>query len=242
MKQLSRTVLVFLLIASGPAALVAGPFAEQRTPEEAARVAAVTAPASDFTRPEPFEPLPGGAATSRKPANGDAFSHASANMSFERELDFKIGNGLFKRLWVSAPSSTTSADGLGPLFNARSCQRCHLKDGRGHPPASAEDSAVSMFLRLSVPAQSEAERALLASGRAAVIPEPTYGEQLQDLAIKGHKAEGRMRVRYTEEAVTLADVKADGKLDDMALVKLSRLSVQPVTEAEWKRVCKMAGL
>jgi predicted RNA-binding protein with PUA-like domain len=41
--------------------------------------------------------------------------------------------------------------------------------------------------------------------------------------------------------VTLAEVKADKALADMALVKLSRLSVQPVSEAEWKRVCKLGG-
>ncbi len=196
----STALLALLLIAGGPAAMAAGP-----TPAEKARIAAVIAPTKDFTGAEAFEPLPGGAATSKKPVNGDAFSHSSANMSFERELDFKIGNGLFRRLWVSAPSSTTSADGLGPLFNARSCQRCHLKDGRGHPPASAEDTAVSMFLRLSIAPQDEKQRALLASGRAGVIPEPTYGGQLQDLAIKGHKAEGKMRIAYEEVAVTLAD-------------------------------------
>src|SRR5262249_24461268 len=42
--------------------------------------------------------------------------------------------------------------------------------------------------------------------------------------------------------VTLAAVKAEPKLKDMALVKYSRLSVQPVTGPEWKLVCKMAGL
>jgi predicted RNA-binding protein with PUA-like domain len=42
--------------------------------------------------------------------------------------------------------------------------------------------------------------------------------------------------------VTLAAVKADKKLADMALVKYGRLSVQPVTDAEWKIVCKMGGL
>jgi predicted RNA-binding protein with PUA-like domain len=42
--------------------------------------------------------------------------------------------------------------------------------------------------------------------------------------------------------VTLATVKADKKLADMALVKYGRLSVQPVTDAEWKTVCKMGGL
>ena len=42
--------------------------------------------------------------------------------------------------------------------------------------------------------------------------------------------------------VTIAAVKADKRLADMALVKYSRLSVQPVTPAEWKLVCKMGGL
>ena len=42
--------------------------------------------------------------------------------------------------------------------------------------------------------------------------------------------------------VTLAAVKADKKLAGMALVKYGRLSVQPVTEAEWKTVCRMGGL
>ncbi|WP_395666338.1 EVE domain-containing protein [Methylocella sp.] len=42
--------------------------------------------------------------------------------------------------------------------------------------------------------------------------------------------------------VTLAAVKADPRLKDMALVKLSRLSVQPVTEEEWAIVCALGGL
>ncbi|NNE87551.1 MAG: EVE domain-containing protein [Silicimonas sp.] len=42
--------------------------------------------------------------------------------------------------------------------------------------------------------------------------------------------------------VTLEQVKANAKLAEMALVKNTRLSVQPVTEAEWDIVCSMAGL
>jgi predicted RNA-binding protein with PUA-like domain len=42
--------------------------------------------------------------------------------------------------------------------------------------------------------------------------------------------------------VTLAAVKAEGKLKDMALVKYARLSVQPVTAEQWKLVCKMGGV
>ena len=42
--------------------------------------------------------------------------------------------------------------------------------------------------------------------------------------------------------VTMAAIKADKKFADMALVKYSRLSVQPVTPEEWKMVCKMGGM
>ena len=43
-----------------------------------------------------------------------------------------------------------------------------------------------------------------------------------------------------KRAVTLAECKADPALAEMALVRLSRLSVAPVTEAEWKHVNQMA--
>jgi predicted RNA-binding protein with PUA-like domain len=42
--------------------------------------------------------------------------------------------------------------------------------------------------------------------------------------------------------VSLVEVKATPQLKDMVLVKNSRLSVQPVTEAEWEIVCRMGGL
>ena len=49
-------------------------------------------------------------------------------------------------------------------------------------------------------------------------------------------------VKPVPKPVTLAAVKAEPRLKDMALVKYSRLSVQPVTAAEWKIVCHMGGL
>ena len=42
--------------------------------------------------------------------------------------------------------------------------------------------------------------------------------------------------------VTLAEIKAEPRLKDMALVKFSRLSVQPVEASEWKLICRMGGL
>ena len=49
-------------------------------------------------------------------------------------------------------------------------------------------------------------------------------------------------VQPLKKPVTLAEVKADAKLKGMALVKYSRLSVQPVTPEEWKMICKMGGV
>ncbi len=183
-----------------------------RTPTEAVRVATVTKPTTDFSAPEPFETNGGGAATVRARGNADAFSLSSANMPFDRELDFKVGNGLFRKLWVSAPSSTLVSDGLGPLYNARSCQTCHLKDGRGHPPEGPEDDAVSMFLRVSVPWDGEPDIAeleafLLSLGDEVVrtAPDPVYGGQLQDFAVQGHKAEYRLDIAYEEVEVPLSE-------------------------------------
>jgi predicted RNA-binding protein with PUA-like domain len=41
---------------------------------------------------------------------------------------------------------------------------------------------------------------------------------------------------------TLDEIKANPKLEDMVLVNNSRLSVQPVSDAEWKEVCRMGGV
>ena len=49
-------------------------------------------------------------------------------------------------------------------------------------------------------------------------------------------------VEPVKQPVTLAAIKAEPKLKDMALVKYARLSVQPVSAEEWKLVCKMGGM
>jgi predicted RNA-binding protein with PUA-like domain len=67
-------------------------------------------------------------------------------------------------------------------------------------------------------------------------PDPTAGEGEPWVVVD---------VRAVEplpKPVTLAAVKAEPRLKDMALAKYARLSVQPVTDAEWKLVCKMGGV
>ncbi len=135
------------------------------------------------------EARPGGTATSKGPRNRSAFSNPSGNMSFERQLDFKVGDGVFRKLWVAAPASTRSSDGLGPLFNARACQACHLKDGRGQPPGPGEAPS-SLLFALSRPDGS---------------PDPVYGKQLQTFGIQGHAAEANMTIAHQPLPVKLAD-------------------------------------
>jgi predicted RNA-binding protein with PUA-like domain len=48
-------------------------------------------------------------------------------------------------------------------------------------------------------------------------------------------------VKKLKKPVTLSEIKKDKRLTDMALVRLGRLSVQPVTEKEWKIVMGLGG-
>lgn len=136
---------------------------------------------------EAQEALSGGAATvfaTTRQAFGQPLPHLTA----DQETRFFVGNSFFNRNWVSAPSSTTARDGLGPLFNARSCSACHLHDGRGRPPEPGEEM-LSMLVRLSIPGQDV---------KQGVVPEPTYGDQLNGLAVHDVPPEGRVLVTYEE--------------------------------------------
>lgn len=175
-----------------------------RTEQEETRIADVTAHARQFDAPEKFEALPAGKATVRYQKNANAFSSPSGNMDFDGELDFKLGNALFRKLWVSSPSSTLASDGLGPIYNARSCQRCHLKDGRGHPPNGPDDSRVSLLMALGMPVGENPWKEEV-SDYLATEPDPVYGRQFQDHSTTTVKAEGRFDVSYSEQQITLAD-------------------------------------
>jgi len=68
------------------------------------------------------------------------------------------------------------------------------------------------------------------------FPDPTAGKSEPWVAVTTRAVEP------LPKPVTLAAIKAEPRLKDMALVKYARLSVQPVTAEEWKLVCKMGGL
>ncbi|EAR09031.1 di-heme oxidoredictase family protein [Reinekea blandensis] len=138
-------------------------------------------------------PLTGGHTTTKQTGTA-AFSQPAANLPLMKRVDFSVGNSFFRNPWVIAPSSTTARDGLGPLFNTNGCQNCHIRDGRGHAPLDAEDDAMSMLIRLSVTPKTDAERTQ--QQLYGPLPEPNYGGQLQDRAIPGVDAEGRIEVEW----------------------------------------------
>lgn len=96
-------------------------------------------------------------------------------------LDRAVGKALFDRNWVPAPASTDAADGLGPLYNARSCVACHQGGGgmRIAPGAGARDDILGLVVRL---------------GAADGTPDPYYGHQLQTSAVQGLDPEARVTV------------------------------------------------
>lgn len=174
-----------------------------RTSEEQTRIARVTAPTTDFTKPEDFETHPAGAATVRARTDRLALDQPPANMSLSRKVDFTAGKSMFDKLWVQAPTVTRASDGLGPLYNARGCQNCHLNAGRGHLPDGPDDNAISFVLALAVPGETDPDLADIAD-YIATAPEPTYGRQVQEFATSGLPAEAALDFAWETRDVTLA--------------------------------------
>lgn len=145
--------------------------------------------------PTPDDSRSAGAATIFD-ATHDAFGKPLANLHGDRRDDFFLGNAIFNRGWVSAPASVADFDGLGPLFNATNCSGCHFKDGRGRPPEEPGEALLSMLVRLGIPGRAP---------NGGPMPDPVYGDQLQERAILGVAPEGVTRVTYTEVPGMFAD-------------------------------------
>jgi CxxC motif-containing protein (DUF1111 family) len=136
-----------------------------------------------------------GGATTVYATGKNSFSFPAANLTDAERTRFVIGNSFFKRNWVEAPSSTKKRDGLGPHFIARSCGGCHTEDGRGAPPEAGEQP-VGVLLRLSVPG---------VGAHGGVVPEPNYGDQLDNAAIQRVKPEGMIDITYDAVPGRFAD-------------------------------------
>ncbi|MDP7592224.1 MAG: di-heme oxidoredictase family protein [Litorilituus sp.] len=77
-----------------------------------------------------------------------SFIYAGKGATRKQQLDFWTGFSLFRDPWVTAPSATKDRDGLGPLFNARSCIACHQAGGRAAMSKTGESIPTALIMRL----------------------------------------------------------------------------------------------
>ncbi len=182
-----------------------------------------------------------GGNTSVKKNGPNAFSLPANNLPMTSRLDFSVGNSFFRNPWVQAPASTDARDGLGPLFNTNGCQNCHIKDGRGHPPEEGDEHAVSMLVRLSIPAMTpDQKQAFIRNG---IVPEPTYGGQLQDFGLPDVKPEGKINLTYSKVEVTFADgEKVLLRKPNLSLTNLNYGPLHPDTQLSARIAPPMTGL
>ncbi|BFM48567.1 di-heme oxidoredictase family protein [Marinomonas sp. THO17] len=132
------------------------------------------------------------------------YNQPLANLSVEEKFDFHIGEGVFQKFWVPSPSSTTASDGLGPLFNTRSCNNCHRNNGRGHAPEEGISGASIPSFMVRFGRRYE-ETSMLEQTIFPNIGDPHYGGQLQGQSSPGVLPEGDFYLSYETKIVTLDD-------------------------------------
>lgn len=100
-------------------------------------------------------------------------------------LERAIGKALFDRMWVQAPSSTLANDGLGPLFNEKSCASCH------------SGKALSAWIVAAPDGTLQSRGVTTRLGDAAGNSDPLYGRQIQPRAVAGLEGEGSVAYRLS---------------------------------------------
>ncbi len=104
----------------------------------------------------------------------DEFSRPLPGLAQDEMDRFARGRAAFRTIRLSGDRAD-GRGGLGPVFNRTSCSGCHVRNGRGHPPADPAGPLTGMVLRLG--------------------PGSQYGQQLNDKALPGVEPEGRVAFR-----------------------------------------------
>jgi CxxC motif-containing protein (DUF1111 family) len=159
----------------------------------AAALVAACGPAPEVA--ELLEPNSGGATTVHE-STRNAYSQPAANLDVQRRGEFFIGNAFFNSAWIVAPATAGARDGLGPLFNARSCDACHANDGRGQPPVKEGERPVSLVMQFATPTPG-------ANNEPGA--DPRYGANLNPFAIGSVPPEGTVRIRQRDIHGKFAD-------------------------------------
>lgn len=132
-------------------------------------------------------------------ASSHAFTNPLSNLDEADMPRFLSGDADFEATFVTAPAIVN--EGLGPIFNATSCEACHPRDGRGPHPDDGGGPLAPLLLRLSLAGTNP-------DGTGSPVPVPGFGGQLQDDSIFGFDAEGTVDITYEEIPGTYGDGEA----------------------------------
>lgn len=128
--------------------------------------------------------LPGGSGSVRFQPFA-SFELPAANLPEHKRPQFHAGKALANQPWIKAPTGTDARDGLGPVYNARTCLACHVNGGRGRVPDTSDEPIFAAIVRVSVP--GEADPAIGSK------PDVVYGEQFQGQSVAlSHQLRGRI--------------------------------------------------
>jgi CxxC motif-containing protein (DUF1111 family) len=121
--------------------------------------------------------------------------HAWRELTPDQQKTFDLGYAVFNTEWSPAQPQGARTDGLGPIFNAQSCDACHNSRRRGRGPRAAGDAPADLVMQLG---------RRLADGTIARGTEE-YGHVLNTAAIKGFTPEASISIAYDETTETLSD-------------------------------------
>ncbi|MBL4630873.1 MAG: hypothetical protein JKY14_06820, partial [Paraglaciecola sp.] len=172
---------------------------------------------------EQSELQPGGDMTARRVSHR-SYVVEGKGVSAMQKLNFWTGFSLFRDPWVIAPSSTKDRDGLGPLFNTRSCIDCHSRGGRGPAPKVGLSTPSSMVIRLGL--KDQATTATKATTFKQTTTYATYGGQIQTRAINTRHSTRLPKAISPEAKLHLAYETINGQYADGTAYQLNKPTYQ----------------
>ncbi len=166
--------------------------------------------------------LPGGE-TSNQVENKNSFSLSSRNLDEHMRINFLVGNALFERMWEdSSISKNIAKDGLGPFFSARSCESCHINDGRGHIPLTNKEDKISVVIQISQNIEQS-------NDYIKNIDDDTYGGQISEFSVKDVLKEADIIIDYKYSL----EMYEDGRVVELRrpIIKIDNLNYGEFNES-----------
>jgi CxxC motif-containing protein (DUF1111 family) len=150
-----------------------------------------------------------------------AYSQSGPLLAGEKAAKrFSDGHDALNQRWV-LPFLAGGPWGRGPVSNGEACADCHLNNGRGRAPTTAEEPMRSMLVRLSVAGDD---------GHGGPAPHPQYGGQLNYQGVPERvPGEGEAHVIWQERTVAFADGEETSLR--MPKIELRSLSFGPLGES-----------